>query len=299
MTKLLLDHPWPLDDALDARSPAHDQLRKFQDLVRRLRIRAVPFVTQQELDAAAALLDYKHNAGAAAAILRFANELVYNGNNARLAVVHQRPADIGKTWLHSLYDEIQVCTTWRVPQIIFPEARRIYWPPTPTPLDVPVECKPKAVRCVLAPLENFDSHQYALSDIDPWKQNAWRQRPAHTDPRLFPCWLPRHPAFQNIPLDQIPQLLEEARKQGWRIGDKYYYIPPMDYRPLDFNQCKWRNGRAFPRANGKHGRGVGYRDCEDRIWVWSRASAGSRGERHWDVQLHSGWKNVSHDGNEV
>ncbi len=299
MTKLLLDHPWPLNDALDARSPAHNKLLKFQELVRRLRVPAVPFVTPQERDDAVARLDYRLNASAAAAIWRFADELVYNGNNVQPAVVNQSPADLGATWLRSLYDEVHACATWRVPQIIFPEVRRLNWPPTPTRLDVTVQCGPQSVDCVLAPLETFDSHQHALCDIDPWKQNTWHRRPAPADPRPHPCWLPRHPAFQNVPLDQIQNRLEAARRQGWRVGDRYYYIPPTNYDPLHIAQHAWRTGRAFPHDDDHGGHGGGYVDCEGRIWVWARASAGGRGERHWDVQLHPGWKNVSHDGREV
>ncbi len=299
MTTLLLDHPWPLNDALDARSPAHRKLILFQALIRRLGVAAVPFVTQQERDAAVARLDYRLNASAAAAIRRFSDELVYGGNNVQPAAVDQSPTDLGATWLRSLYDEIQACTSWRVPQIIFPEVRRDNWPPTPTRLNVDVQCGATNVNCVLAPLETFDSHQHALCDVDPWKQNTWRHPPASTDHRPHPCWLPRHPALQNVPLEQIPDHLDAARRQGWQVGNRYYYIPPMNYQPLDIVQHAWRGGRAFPHENDNEGHGGGYVDFEGRIWVWARASAGGRGERHWDVQLHPGWKNVSHDGCEV
>lgn len=299
MTTLLLDHPWPLDAALDGRSPAHRKLLLFQALKRKLGVAATPFVTQQERDAAVARLEYRLDASAAAAIRRFSDELVYGGNNVHQAVVDQSPTDLGATWLRSLYDEIQGCTSWRVPQIIFPEGRRGMWPPFPTPLNVDVHCGTKTVNCVLAPLETFDSHPHALCDIDPWKQNDSRHRPGPTDPRPYPCWLPRHPALQNVPLERIPDYLDVARRQGWQVGNRYYYIPPMDYSPLDVSQHDWRTGRAFPHKNDHEGYGGGYEDCEGRVWIWARASAGVRGDRHWDVQLHPGRKNISYEGCEI
>ncbi len=299
MTKLLFDHPWPLDAALDARSPAYKKLLYFQNLKRRLGVAAVPFVTQQERDDAIGRLDYRGNASAAADIRRFLDELVYRGNNVQPAVVDRGPSDLDATWLRSLYDEIHTCTTWRVPQIIFVDVRRNNWPPSPTRLDIEVQCGTKTGNCVLAPLETYDSHQHALCDIDPWKQNAWHRRPGPTDPCPHPCWLPRHPALQDVPLEQLSDHLENARRQGWRVGNKYYYIPPVSYCPLSVSQHDWRTGRAFPHENDNEGHGGGYVDCEGRIWVWARASAGGRGERHWDVQLHPRWKNISHDGSEV
>jgi hypothetical protein len=297
MTKLLLDHPWPLDATMDGQSPAFKKLQHFHSLIRRLKVAAVPFITAQERDDAISRLNCKHNGAAAAAIKRFADELVYPGHNAQPAVVTPAPNDLSPTWLCSLRQEIETCTGWRVPQIIFPDTRTVEW--LPHPAEVQVQCGTTLADCVLAPLETHDSHRYALSDVDPWKQNHWLRQSPPGHARPHPCWLPIHPALENVPLERIADHLGIARKQGWHVGDRYYFIPPMNYQPADFDKPHWRNGRAFEVRNTRDGRGGGYVDCEDRIWVWARAPAGHQGERHWDVQLNPGWRNISHDGREL
>jgi len=299
MTKLLLDHPWPLDATLNRASPAYNKLLEFHKLIRRLMVAAVPFITQQERDETVARLDYRQNAAAAAAIRRFADELVYRGNNVQQAVIEQGPVGLSATWLCSLWDEFHSCNTWRLPQIVFPEVRRAEWGTNPTPLEVEVQCGSKTDESVLVMLEIYDSHRFALCDIDPWKHNNWLRCPSPGDTHPHPCWLPRPPALQSVPLEKIPNFLDAAGRQGWQIGNRHYYIPPMDYSPLTISKHDWRSGKAFPHRGTKSSNGSGYKDLDGRIWVWARAPAGARGERHWDVELEPGWCNVSHDGGEV
>lgn len=300
MTRLLLDHPWPLDAGLDAGSPAHNKLRVFDDLTHRLRVHAVPFITPEERNAVVNRLESHRNGYAAAAIRRLADQLVYHGSNTLPAKVAPAPTNLDDTWLRSLHDEVTTCATWRYPQIIFTSSRRPDWDPAPT--EVRVQCGVKTADCVLASLEEFDSHKFALSDIDPWKQrHELNREPAGGDPdHPKPCWLPRHPALERARLEDFPVCLEKLRARDWDLGTRCYFIPPDTYDPLAISKTDWRDGKAFERRPAPERRGTGYRDSGGQIWVWAPASAGNRGERHWDVQLLNGDRvNVSHDGRKL
>lgn len=277
MTGLLLDHPWPIDQALNARSDAIDVLLEFQNLVRKTGLPPVRFVPQIEYENAKSVLGKSR---AAAQILQFSYNLIrYKDNGTNATPVPEPTPPLSDFWKSALNDELIDPENWRNPQIIFPEKRRVAWPNTN---EVTISCvsSQHEVLRVLASLENYGSHPLATGDIDPWRHLEHLCPPAHGTHGDKPCWLPRPPILDKVSFGQLSERLVEARRLGWLVDEKYFYIPPADYQLEEISQKNWRAGYAFPRKRIKGWKGPCPIDYKGQVWCWDM------NERHWDVQLN-------------
>lgn len=295
MTHLLLDHPWPLDAALNAISETEGRgvLLKFEKLVMRLRqgddsIMPVRFIEQQEYENM--LQHLKGNASAAANVRRFAYNLIRHNNNINHATPIPEPKpSLSDCWKRALRDELEHLENWRNPQIIFPEVRRSAWPATD---EIEIKCEDRAgtVSQVLASLEKYDSHPLAVSDLDPWRHLERLFPPTPGHPNNKPCWLPKPPILDQVPVEHLSERLEEARKQGRKIKGKYYYIPPANCFPEQIKKPVWRSGYVFDREKVPGWKGPCLIDCDGITWRWDQ------GHRHWDLQVKPDHISVSHTG---
>lgn len=275
MTRLLLDHPWPLDEALSAGSDAYQVLLEFRDLVRKTGLAPVRFVQQTDYDNAVVKLG---KTTAAANIRRFSYNLVRHINSVICATPQPTPP-LSDFWKSALNDELDVPENWRNPQIIFPEKRRAVWP---NAREVAIACPSSTseVLRVLASLNNYDAHPLANGDTDPWHHFEHLWPPAHGVNGDKPCWLPRPPTLEKVPIEQLSERLVEARKSGWYVDGKYFYIPSDDHKLEEVSQKDWRSGYAFPRKKPKGWKGPCPIDYKGQVWCWDK------NERHWDVQLN-------------
>ena len=299
MTRLLLDHPWPIGAVADETSDGFRVLEEFEKLLVRHKLSPVPFVEQQDLDNAIQRLN-THTSGRGT-IYRFAMQCVRRNVSTAMAtpVAEQNPT-LSANWKRALRDEFGDTSRWRTPQIVIPEKRRSVWPLNADEIAIQYDGQGGLVTeyRVLVQLgsANYESHPYAVRDLDPWRHLEWLHKPDPGAKNNHPCRLPKPPLLEGVTLEELAHLLPEARRQGWKIDGKYFYIPPVTCR-LDADKAHWRDGRAFPRTNSGNKRGPIVEDFEGRKWVWDNHSGGHSGERHWDVQLLTGkHKRVNHDG---
>ncbi len=297
MTRLLLDHPWPIDAALDARSDGFQVLLKFDELIRRrdlpLPVSPVPFVEAQEYYEA--LQRLRGRSASAATVRRFSYHLIRNGDSViRATPIPEPNPPLSDCWKRALRDELEYLENWRNPQIIFPEKRRADWPQNTS--EVPIQCEDRegTVSRVLASLEEYDSHPFAVPDMDPWRHLEWLKRPEPSARIDHPCRLPKPPILEGVPVEQLFQRLGAARAAGWNVNGRYYFIPPANCRPELVAKPDWRKGHAFElkTKDTKKGKKTGPIDWEGRVWAWDMVA-----KRHWDVQLPDGTHmNISHNG---
>lgn len=289
MTRLLLDHPWSLKDALYASSDGFGVLMDFKELLRAQNLDPVPFFKREALEVIP-----QRTAGAA--IRRICAHLITMSDQEDLSGVTLigAPSDLAQSWKQALCHEMGDLEDWRTPQIIVPKSRHHLWPKTP---EVEILCddgQPKRETRVLAPLQDYESHEHAISDRDPWRNLEWRFRAGPDTSKNYACRLPRPPCLDNLSLGKAFEGLEEARKHGWKVGGRYYFIPDAGYDGAEITKMEWRKGMAFPRARVLGLKGPCLKDFGGRIWVWDRT------ERHWDVQLErEGYRRVSHDGRDL
>lgn len=295
MTRLLLDYPWKLAEALRDPAPS-SALRDFVNLLRRTGLRPVRFVDYEEenaLQTQVAGLRAGNNRWQP--LMQFLHECRRSaGSNCR-ATPDPEPPLLRDSWKCALRDElIGQPDNWRSPQIIAPRGRRTDdWPPGD---EINIRCE----RCgeepasgphqrVLAVLEEYESHRFSSSDVDPW--NLRRLYPTNPGAPERLCCLPKPPMPDPVTLETLNDRLAEARDRGSRLNGKYYFIPPVDWRWEATNKSQWRQGHAFPRKHSVERNQVGYCDYEGKIWIWHN------GERHWDVQ-HGGaaYDSVNHLG---
>jgi len=292
MTRLLLDHPWPPDAALNARTESEGLgvLLKFEKLVMRQGLSSlslVRFIEQQEYDSA--LQQLKGKSSAAANVRRFAYHLIrYSNSVIRATPILEPNPTLSDCWKRALRDELEHLENWRNPQIIFPEVRRPAWQAADE-IEIKCEDRKGTVYRVLASLEKYDSHPFAVPDLDPWRHLDRLFPPELGHPNNKPCWLPKPPILDQVPVEQLSERLEEARKQGWQIKGKYYYIPRADCFPEQIEKPEWRSGYVFKREKVPGWKGPCPIDYNGVTWRWDR------GERHWDVQLSPRIK-INYDG---
>jgi hypothetical protein len=301
MIRLLLDHPWPIDEALDERSEGFQVLLEFEKLKNSQQLplgALVRFIGHQEYNEA--MQRIRGKSAGAAAIRRFAYYLIRHGDGIVRAtpIPEQNLPNLppSECWKRALRDELEYPEDWRNPQIIFPKVRQKAWPNTD---EIEIKCEDRngTVLQVLACLEEYESHKYAVPDIDPWRHLEWLKRPQPGARINYPCRLPKPPILEGIPIEQLPEMLAKARRIGWKVGESYYFIPPENYRPELVKQYEWRNGSAFDLETKDtiKGKKIGPIDYEGRIWAFDIFQ-----KRHWDVQLPNGNKlDVSHKGHLV
>jgi hypothetical protein len=281
MTRLLLDHPWRLDEVLDPESPGFRVIERFVDLGRRQVLDPVPFISHQEYNEAWARMDVRRYARTSgfAAICRFGKQLICDGEVGVCATPVPEPSGLTQFWKSALRREMGDFANWRTPQIVIAEQRSEHWPSSP---EVGVHCDdhPPSTQQprVLVVLGEYDSHPFALSDRDPWDmRNCLEETAIPGRPRR----LPRPTGLEGVEVDDLEEILRQLRSEAWPCGGKYFYIPPASWivASTETNRERWRKG-AFPKARAPNGR-TGPTDYRNQIWSWHSE------EGHWDIQMQS------------
>jgi hypothetical protein len=292
MTYALLDHPWPLDAALDRDSPGFAVLLTFSHIVARHGLIPVPFVSEEEFANACARLNYRHSG--IAAWVRFAHLCVRSpeqaGQSWAIPLPEPDPPPT-HTWRLGLRDQLTDLNDWRRPEILVPQPRSACWQPHRDETEIRCSDREETVFRSLIPLEQYESHPHALCDKDPWRHLERRWSPGPGD-KVHPCVLPRPPSLNDVRVRDLARRLPEAHQAGWEAPGRFYYIPPVGYDPTRVTQAQWRSGKAFPRKRHTNKR-AGPVDYLGNIWAWDEK------ERHWDVQLEVGYMRVSHTGVEL
>jgi hypothetical protein len=292
MTGLLLDHPWRLDDALDPGSGGFRVLERFVGLIRETGLEVVPFITRTEYDRIWQRIEYSRVARTRgyASLVSFAEHLVRDDSPGPAATPVPEPPQLTTDWKRGLREALGDLRDWRTPHIVVAENRRPQWPGTrevAIQLEDLLQLGPQ--HRVLASLDGYASHPFAISDLDPWDLQAVHPPIAGAD-RQHPCYLPKPPMLQNVPMHGIGKILVEVRSTGWHLGGRYYFIPAEDCKLEAVDKPTWRGGRAFRHGYAPERNHPGPVDYAGRVWVWDRA------ERHWDVQLVPRHIRVGHTG---
>jgi hypothetical protein len=285
MILALLDHPWPLEEALAGSSLGFRVLEDFERLVRIYGLEVVPFINRAEYEQVWTRLDYQRysRTSGLAALRRFAYQLVRSSDGHCRALPNPLPEGLSEEWRCSLR-EAAVVTDWRNPQIIVARTRKANWPDSEEveirfdPCDNEPALPPD--RRVLAILDSYERHRFARSDFDPWDlQHIHPPSPDAAQHMQHTCCLPK-PPMEHAGLDHVDAELAKVRRDAWgRIG-RYYFVPPTDWRFGTVSREAWRQGRAFPYRRCENSDRSGYVDFEGREWVWDQY------ERHWDVQTN-------------
>lgn len=295
MTTVLLDHPWPLQAARDPRSEGSGVLMTFVKLVRSYQLSVAPFIEREDF--------LQINCWSAprtsglSAIKRSAHLYVRWIGGSCSASPRPEPPSLMPAWKCALRDAMADIEDWRNPQIVVSERRRRQWPGI-FEIDVYRDpCEHDAIGTgphsrVIAVLESYSDHPFALSDFDPWNQERLRSSAARGRARDFPCHLPTPPIVNvRASLSELDQMVNQARDmaQRWENDGKYYFIPPADWQAIGICKEDWRNG-AFRKEwlNGRRGPV----DYMGRVWCWAEQHGS-----HWDVQqIDGGYMNINHAG---
>lgn len=289
MTRLLLDYPWTVSEGLGPDSAAYKAILDFLDLLSRADLKPVPFIGHEECNIFWDALKERKGQSRFTPVIRFLHHCTRETGGICMARPVPELSKLRDSWKCALRDELEHLEDWRNPQIIFPEARRSAWPATDE-IEIKCEDRKDIVTRLLASLEKYDSHPLVVSDLDPWRHldRLFPPEPGH--PNNKPCWLPRPPILDLVPVDQLSEKLEEARKQGWIIDGKYYYIPSAACLPEQIEKPKWRSGYVFEREKVPGWKGPCPIDYNGVTWRWDQ------GHRHWDLQVKPKHISVSHTG---
>lgn len=295
MTTLLLDYRWNLDAVLNDPDVTFAVIG-FLKLLSKTELRPAPFIEEQQKN------EMWGECGPGPGVHwqawdtldRFLQHCTRPAGCMCIAKPSPEPPDLLDSWRMALRDQLSDPTDWRNPQIIVPRLCRGDWPPEN---EVNVSCEPCGSQTasgphqrVLVVLEEYESHPFALSDHDdPWSRLESKYGPALGALNVRPCVLPKPPILDQIRFEDIAYRIDEARRQGWRINNKYYYIPPADWRPELTKKSQWRNGYAFPHKSIPGWNGPILIDYQGREWRWDMQ------HRHWDVQTNP-YISVKHTG---
>jgi hypothetical protein len=292
MTRLLLDHPWPIDAALDARSEGLGVLLEFAKLIQNRSLTPVPFIDHCEYSDAMLRLNTRRRG--IVEFMRFAHHCVRDAADGPLATPVPEPdPPPSRLWKQALREELENPANWRVPQIIVPKIRRDAWHIKTAEVPIRSEDRPDDAPDLrlLATLEEYASHSFAATDLDPWCAMEALHAPAPGARIAHPCVLPKPPCLDGATLDEISAKLTEAHRAGCKLNGRHYFLPSITYRPETIDQRNWRSGRAFEHKRTPDLQRGGPVDYQDQIWAWDHI------ERHWDVQLPGGgYFRISHDG---
>ena len=298
MTTLLLDYRWNLEAVLNDPDVTFAVIG-FLKLLSRTELRPAPFIEEQQIntmwDECKPGPDVHWQAWDA--LDRFFQHCTRPAGSICIAKPSPEPPDILDSWRRALRDQLDNPADWRNPQIIVPRQRRTDWPPEN---EVHLTCEPCGnhpasgpYQRVLAVLEEYDSHPFALLDHDdPWSRLKSKYCPALNARNGHPCVLPKPPILNQVRLEDLVDRLDEARRQGWCINGKYYYIPRADWRPESINKTQWREGYVFPHKSIPGWNGPVLIDFQNREWRWDMQ------ERHWDVQTEP-YISVKHTGEQL
>ena len=300
MTRLLLDFPWAIDEGLGHDPIPYKVILDFLNLLEKTGLGAVPFIEDAEQ---AIFWNALKNRKGLGSTFGPVIKLLYHCKREEGGIRRARPLTeptnpiLRDSWKRALRDELETLENWRNPQIIFPGVRESAWQPAADEIEIVCEDREGTITRVLASLEKYESHKYATSDIDPWRNLEWLKQPKLGARVNYPCRLPKPPILKDVSIEQLPEMLAEARRIGWKVEGNYYFIPPEDFNPALVDQHDWRKGSAFKQntKDTKKGKKTGPIDYEGRIWSFDIHE-----ERHWDVQLPDGHKlDISHDGHLV
>jgi hypothetical protein len=287
MRKALLDFPWDLAELSNGYSPVLDVLLRFQNLISRHRLVPVPFLSDNEYSDLFKQVPRMRPGGANAfqQAARLLGHCVRPSGPGCLATPVPGPTDLRDTWRFALRESMIDTEDWRTPQIVFSDVRKQNWLPSTPERAIrfePCDTDPDSGTYdrVLACLEEYDGHRYAMCDFDPWDLR-WMYPPEPEAPQhqRHPCRLPKPPACETTALESLVEELHKVR--DWHIGDRYYFVPPRDWRP-EANKERWRQWRAFPNGGLPGNDHHGPMDYKGQPWWWDRT------HRHWDVQLTTG-----------
>ena len=290
--RLLLDYPWDIDAALGYEQEPMKAISDFFNLISKTGFDPVPFIDHQARENF-----FKSNRFGGAnrqLLIRFVKQCTRNNGGACRAAPDTAPTDLRDSWKFALKDELGELLDWRNPQIVVPESRMSKW--LPHVYEAAIRCEP----CnhmpesgphdrVFTSLERYESHPYAVSDIDPWRHLEHLYPPTDDLLNKHPCCLPRPPILERTPIEDLLNLLIEVRRTGWKINGRYYFIPPADWDPSQITKEKWRAGYAFNREKIHGWKGPCPLDYNGVTWRWDK------NERHWDVQTNP-YISVSHNG---
>lgn len=292
MTRLLLDYPWPLEAGLGPDPGPQNVLRDYLHLLERTKLIAVRFIEEEECVAFWKLLEGRKGRGRFDFVMRLIHHCKRNpGSLCRAAPLE--PQNLRESWKRALRDELGDLTDWRNPQIVVPTLRCSDWQPVGNEASIrcePCEDQPASTHLrVLVVLEDYATHPFAISDIDPW--DLQRIHPPNLGvPRQYPALLPKPLLSKGIPLENLYAGLKICRRQGCAIEESYYFIPPEDFDPLGIDKDAWRKGRAFRYATAPDSDKSGPVDYNGIVWSWDDV------ERHWDVQTKPKHMRISHTG---
>lgn len=275
---MLIDHPWNLDAVLDAASDGFDVLRRFNNFVRGDHNRQpLAFIEPQEYEEAWQKVvdgDYPKTIGLAF-FFNFAYDYVrYRGSEEEAHPRGTAPA-LKANWRRALRDGLGDGADWRSPQIIITKPRQQLWQNREIEIEFHVDGVDHRQHRVIAVLEEYDDHPYAISDFNAWDL---RKYDSQQGGRRNPCRLPMPPVVRGSCIEDLAGTLARARAEGWVIGGRHYYIPPAHWDPVTIGKGPWRDCRAFPQKPRSHYRSPRPVDYENREWVWDHD------ETQWDVQ---------------
>ena len=282
MTLVLLDHPWPLREALKLDCG----LKRFNDWIRtRPGFEPAPFFDRAEYDAT--LNEMYHGGSYSAFFARFAYDYVKREAGGPTATPLDAPNDLPISWRQALRTAMSDPEDWRRPQIVALEERGGSWQPHLNELRIRLDDTGQVDMRVFAIAEQYEQHPFASSDIDPWNLRHFDPNPlGHRNP----CRLPRPPAVDISSPARIDETLNTAREKGWRVGNRYWFIPPADWRATNVPVVQWRNGRAFRQQQGPQYHAPRPIDYGGRVWVWDYD------ETQWDVQEGASYYRISERG---
>lgn len=283
-------------DALDSYSSASGVVRAFAILRARYQLQPVAFVSQTESDELWRQISLRRPIGPN--VFQHLRILIEHCIRSKepgcLASINGGPTDLSPAWRSALRDAMTNLEDWRNPQILFPAPRRESWPNSPE-AEIQFEaCDGEGAsgpyRRVLACLEEYGEHRFAVPDFDPW--NLTHMSPPAPDApshMRHPCSLPKPPSCDGVPLNELSDVIQGIRT--WSIGSNYYFVPRDTWRPENVEKPNWRNWRAFERGRIPGNDHEGPVDYNGSPWWWDEA------HRHWDVQLRSGgYWSISHTG---
>ncbi len=287
MSQLLLDHPWQLSESPDSGKFLLD----FAELVRSdMPSKVVPFFTEE--DYANAWANAKRTTLQPA--LRFVEQLIRRSDRVCIAEPVLGPNDLSQTWKAALRDAMEETGDWRDPQIVVPCVRREHWPfDHEAIIDLPAcEEAPASLGAerLLVTLENYGTHPYARTDIDPWDLQR-----IHPPPKvgrvIHPCLLPKPPRLRNMSLADIQSSVAHISQEQ---EGKLFYLPARGWLAHSVTKAAWREkGHGFPHRSSPNRHGSGWIDRENRVWEWDQY------ERHWDVQSGTDYIRISHTGEKL
>ncbi len=305
MTKLLLYFPWELHDALND-SDLEFAIRDFLRLLGKKELAAAGFTAagfieeQQEAKFWEQHGQERRSRKNMNTLMRFIGHCRRPVSHVCGATPKPEPPGLQGNWKRALRDQLNDPTGWRNPQIVVPKSHHSDWSAGD---EANVHCDPCGDQPpsgphprILAVLEDYESHPFAIGDADPWRCFEWARQPSPGARGAYPCRLPRPPSLDGVPIEQLLERLKGARKRGWEVDGRCFFIPPDDFDPLSVGRLQWRKGHVFKHENAAGGRGSGPIDYRGQIWIWHGETAGHEGERHWDVQVNSGHERISHDG---